>query len=263
VVVSAHAGVPALLFTQTCRLAITTSGVSVPVLALTASLTEVSMRKSLLIALLPVFLCSGMIGGTFLLSSTSAQHPQQQRSDDLRSTNSTDSRTREPYSVPLHSGQKWEYKTIRRAVDGNNTDAEMNSLGEQGWELSGTNVINGSSQVMLIFKRPKQATVTNMTDKDVQKPGYFVGNLVGNTQATFTDRAVSGNTEYRQFHLQRSSASDVADVLKKTFAQSTIVCDARTNSLHVQSDPKVLAEIKQVIQKLEGSEAGSDPSIKR
>ena len=265
VVVSAQAGVPVMLFTQTCRLAVTTSGVPLPVLALTASLTEISMRKSLLIALLPVFLCSGMIGGTFLLTTTNAHNPQEgPRKDDLRSNNSYDTRTRERYSVPIQAWQKWEYKTIHRSVNGN-TDAEMNALGDQGWELSGTNVVNGSNQVMLIFKRPKQTTVTNINNnnKETIHSDFVVGNLVGIADATFTDKTVSGNTEYRQFHLQRSNASDVADVLKKTFGLSTIVCDARTNSLHVQCDPKALADIKQLIQKREGTESASDSAIKR
>ena len=147
VVVSAHASVPAMLFTQACRLAFTTSGVSLPVLTLTASLTEITMRKSLMLALLPVFLCSGMLGGTFLLTTTNAQTSGKEKNgSEKRSDLSDDAQPQTRYSVSLFPSQKWEYKTILRTVNGTYNDAEMNVLGDEGWELSGSNVVNGSSQ---------------------------------------------------------------------------------------------------------------------
>ncbi len=248
VVVSAHAGVPAMLFTQTCRLAVTTSGVSLPVLALTASLTEVSMRKSLLIALLPVFLCSGIAGGTFLLSSTSAQSPPQV--DPAKSDNKyTPQYDRESFSVPLHPAQKWEYKTIRRTA-GKDNDAEMNTLGEQGWELAGTNVVNDSNQITFIFKRPKQtAEVKYLPLYD--RPGKSA------------DNANPFKAEYVVYPLQRASADDVAKVLKSVYSTANVVCDHRTNSVHVQCEPKLVDDIKKMIQKLDGKEGGDEPKVRR
>jgi hypothetical protein len=61
---------------------------------------------------------------------------------------------------------KWEYKTIKLGakgllggkVDEHQLDAEMNSLGRDGWELSAafdTNQAYGQSRdVVVIFKRP-------------------------------------------------------------------------------------------------------------
>lgn len=247
VVVSAHASIPAMLFTQTCRLAVSTSGVSLPVLALTASLTEVSMRKSLLIAFLPVFLCSGIVGGTFLLSSTSAQSSPQV--DPANSDNKyTPQYNRERYSVPLHTGQKWEYKTIRCNVVKEN-DAELNTLGEQGWELAGTGVVNESIQ-MMIFKRPKQTAEAKYLPLHDR-----IGKSADNTN--------SFKAEYTIYPLQRVSADVVAKVLKIVYSTARVECDHRTNSVLVQCEPKVVDEIKKMIQKLDGTEGTDEPKVKR
>jgi len=258
VVVSAHASVPAMLLTHTCRLAFSTSGVSLPVLALTASLTEVSMRKSLLIALLPVFLCSGIAGGTFLLSSTSAQSPQvDPPKSDNKYTYQYD-RNSYNYSVPLHPAQKWEYKTIRRTA-GKDNDAEMNALGEQGWELAGTNVVNDSNQIAFIFKRPKQIAEAKYPVTSDLRFGVQLDERPSKT----TNNANPFKAEYAVYPLQRASADDVAKVLKSVYSTANVVCDHRTNSVHVQCEPKVVDEIKKMIQKLDGTESKDEPKVRR
>jgi len=273
VVVSAHAHMPAALFAQACRLALSTSDVSIPVLALTASLTEVSMRKSLLIAMLPVLLGTGMVGGTFLLTNTNAQQfPGQQKNDPVGGDARYQQQERTYYSVPLQPAQKWEYKTLRRSAEVNITDAEMNSLGEQGWELAGTNVVNSSNQVLFVFKRPKQASVAKDPASNNQAYGMTFGEqasaewLREKKPATAFDQGDSTKEkkrsaapEYRSFHLQRANAAEVAEVVKSTFSLNNVVTDARTNSLHLQSDPKMLKEIEMLIKKLDPAMASSDP----
>lgn len=269
VVVSAQAHMPAALFTQACRLALSTSGVSVPVLALTASLTEVSMRKSLLIAMLPVLLGTGMVGGTFLLTTTNAQ---QAKNDPVGGDDRYAQAQRTYYSVPLNPAQKWEYKTIRRSAESNITDAEMNTLGEQGWELTGTNVVNSSNQVAYVFKRPKPVSVTSYPVQNSQTYGVTYADQTGwlkenkpasspgSGQGEWARVKPSANaTEYRAFPLQRANAVEVAEVLKQSFSLKNIVLDTKTNSLHVQCEPKMMKEIELIIQKLDGAKAATNP----
>lgn len=251
VVVSAQAAMPAALFTQACRLAVTTSGVSVPVLALTASLTEVSMRKSLLTAMLPVLLGTGMVGGTFLLTTTNAQ---QAKNDPVGGDDRYAQAQRTYYSVPLNPAQKWEYKTIRRSAESNITDAELNTLGEQGWELTGTNVVNGSNQMMFIFKRPRQVSVTNYPAMNTQ----VYDPLTYNKGEWISERKVSSVPEYRAFRLQRADAGKTAETLKSTFSLKNVVVDTNTNSLHVQSDPRTMKDIEQLVKKLDTAKAAND-----
>ncbi|HQR07720.1 MAG TPA: sigma-70 family RNA polymerase sigma factor [Gemmatales bacterium] len=276
VVVSAQAHMPAALFTQACRLALSTSGVSVPVLALTASLTEVSMRKSLLIAMLPVLLGTGMVGGTFLLPSSNAQQAQAQPKNDPAAEYPAYGQSQGMYySVPLNPAQKWEYKTIRRSAEVNITDAEMNTLGDQGWELSGVNTGNSANQVVYIFKRPKLASATKYTASTDQgyratftegasrekkfsaSPGSDQEGLYTEKKEWYTEKKPSAAAEYRAFHLQRANAGDLAEVLNSTFSLKNVITDSSTNSLHIQCETKMMKEIERFIQKLDGTKETS------
>lgn len=213
------------------------------------------MRKSLLIAMLPVLLGTGMVGGTFLLSNTNAQQTSKQQSSDPMVANPVHGQAqRTYYSVPLSPAQKWEYKTIRRSTDGNITDAEMNALGDQGWELASTNAVNGSSQMMFIFKRLKQVSMTNYQTYDylpLSRTYYDQGEKSH-------DRKPSTAPEYRAYHLERVKAADIAEVLKSTFSLKNVVTDSRTNSLHVQCEPKMMKDVEQLIKKLDVTKTEND-----
>lgn len=263
VAVSAPASVPAALFTKTCGLALTTSGLSLPVLALTASLTEFTMRKFLLIAILPMFLCSGFLGGRFLLSSSNAQQPPAYKGEYPASGVYEAPTARYTSSVPLNPAQKWEYKTIRRQ-EGQNIDAEMNALGEQGWELCSSNAA-GSNQVMLIFKRQKQTTANKYSEK-VDRLLSTQPDLKEKVIESYKEKLgdkVADAPQYRLFRLQRTSAMEVAEIVKKINPTATVVSDTATNSLHVQAEAKQIADIAKVIQKLDGSETTTDAWFNR
>lgn len=55
---------------------------------------------------------------------------------------------------------QWEYKTIKSLDIKESMDENLNKLGNEGWELTGT-LSNENGDGRLLFKRPKQKTQDN------------------------------------------------------------------------------------------------------
>lgn len=247
VAVSAHAAVPATLMTQTCGLAYSTSGIPISILALTTSITEVTMRKTITLAMLALFVGSGIPLGTKLLSSSEAQEPPppfKQTQDTKRVVQG------QPFSVNLHSGSVWEYKSIRRTMETYN-DTELNALGEQGWELSSTATVEGYKEIVMIFKRCKQTVVKGVP---LDPP---VTDWINKTQSD------DNKLQYAGYTLQLAGAAVVAENLKKMFGAAQIVYDPRTNSVHVQADAKLMVKIKAAITQMDGTDSSYKPNSKK
>jgi RNA polymerase sigma factor (sigma-70 family) len=241
IVASVPASVPAALFSQACSLARSTTGVSAGILSLTASLTEVSMRKSVIVLLMAVSIGSGVTFGTFFLGSTDAQEsPDKQATSSLAiarlppqdpNVSFTSART---VSSPL---QKWEYKTIRRSNVP--ADPEFNGLGEDGWELCATSVNPVSNQLVFVFKRPKSSVALTYSE-----------NKFGRTETTSADSS-AGAREYHVFRLEHAKAEEAVEILRKIFNLGTIASDPRTNTLHVQCPKEILADVEKLLKTLE------------
>ena len=58
--------------------------------------------------------------------------------------------------MPDNSITQWEYTTYRTTIGDTNLEKEMEKLGNQGWEQSGSVVDGGGTVNKLIFKRPKR-----------------------------------------------------------------------------------------------------------
>jgi hypothetical protein len=67
--------------------------------------------------------------------------------------------------------QRWEYKVRRKSFALNPTWLESfcNALGSNGWEL--LDILAGPMDVMLIFKRPVEATVSQDFEDDALAGG--------------------------------------------------------------------------------------------
>lgn len=58
--------------------------------------------------------------------------------------------------------RRWEYETLRPPRESTKKEAtdpkaQLNELGEEGWELAGTIEYTGGGTKLLVFKRPADA----------------------------------------------------------------------------------------------------------
>jgi hypothetical protein len=57
----------------------------------------------------------------------------------------------QPPTVFVYEPQQWEYKVVGRAADQPLTEAELNALGKDGWELAG--IVSQPESVQFYLKR--------------------------------------------------------------------------------------------------------------
>lgn len=62
----------------------------------------------------------------------------------------------QPPTVLVYEKQRWEYKVVSRTADedAHSSEAELNALGEDGWELVA--LVHGSSTAQFYLKRPRR-----------------------------------------------------------------------------------------------------------
>ncbi|HEY1718279.1 MAG TPA: DUF4177 domain-containing protein [Verrucomicrobiae bacterium] len=53
----------------------------------------------------------------------------------------------------MHKSAQWEYKTV--ALSSQGSDAELNSLGKDGWQLVSVTLESNDQRAFYYFKRPK------------------------------------------------------------------------------------------------------------
>jgi RNA polymerase sigma factor (sigma-70 family) len=243
------AAVPAALFQLTRGLVRTTSGLSVSILSLTTTITEMHMRKSIVMMLLAAVLASGATVGSYFVSNSGAQEPGQTRFGQPVSPPTidpsyrfSDATTQSKYSVALDQPTpQWEYKTLQSSEI---KEADLNALGAKGWELCTSNVMPVTNQLSMVFKRQKKQSTTTEGYKTALDS--FYGNKGKNLNPPEPE-----NNDFTTFPLRNTSATEVAEVLKTIYKTSSILSDARTNSVLVQAPRAITAEIKQLIQRLD------------
>lgn len=276
VAISAQAAIPSTLFTQTCGLALSTSGLSVPVLALSASLMEITMRKYLLMGLLSLFLCSGVTVGTFLLNTTDAQESRTNTHNEAREKQDRRAVQGYPLAATAIPATKWEYKTLR-LNDTKNNDGELNAMGEQGWELCSVQSAMSANSTLAsyTFKRPKQTTFagyplkgqeasTNTALGFLQAQRAYQKEVTGmpliGTEPAPKQNKESSSSDYHVYRLKKADATKVAEVLRSAYHTVQVVSDPQTNSIHVQGgDAKSWSEI---IKKLDDNDSTSERKAK-
>jgi RNA polymerase sigma factor (sigma-70 family) len=234
-VASSPAAVPAALLSQACSLANSTAGVSQVVLSLAAIVTEVSMRKLIVLSVWALVVSSGVAIGTSMMGTAEAQPP----SSSSQPAPSYDSvvhgyvTTASKSPVEHAPSPKWEYKTLRCATGA--LDAEANALGASGWELVSMNTVPDSSQWLCMFKRPRQVISTQ-----------------GDFSVSFVEGA-HDQPEYLVFHLQKADAAVVTEELKHA-VNAKVVYDPRTNTVHVQCEKPEVFRVRGLIEKMDGGD---------
>lgn len=239
------AAVPAALFQLTRGLVRTTSGLSVSILSLTTTITEMQMRKSIVMMLLAAVLASGATVGSYFISNSDAQEPGQARlgQPTQESHRYTEAMAADrKYSVALDQPTpQWEYKTLQSSEV---KEADLNALGAKGWELCSSNVMPVTNQISMVFKRQKKQSTSTAGYKTALDS--FYGNKGQNLNPPEPE-----NNDFTTFPLRNTSATEVAEVLKTIYKTTSILSDARTNSVLVQAPRAMTAEIKQLIQRLD------------
>lgn len=203
------------------------------------------MRKSIVMMLLAAVLASGATVGSYFISNSDAQEPGQARlgQPTQESHRYTEAMAADrKYSVALDQPTpQWEYKTLQSSEV---KEADLNALGAKGWELCSSNVMPVTNQISMVFKRQKKQSTSTAGYKTALDS--FYGNKGQNLNPPEPE-----NNDFTTFPLRNTSATEVAEVLKTIYKTTSILSDARTNSVLVQAPRAMTAEIKQLIQRLD------------
>jgi RNA polymerase sigma factor (sigma-70 family) len=267
VAASCPAPVPACLVTHVLRLTHPAAVLSTSIRSL-ASITEVPMRKSLLIATLVLALGGGTLG-TYLASRAFAQEssfaPRNPPTDDTTAT-LTRKLLNEYQGVrdKTPAGQPWEYKVLIRDAT-SAVENVLNEVGAAGWELSTATPVADSNRVMFVFKRSRGVRYDGVLDGGGRPTDPFKNPALGpKADAPSKTPDADPRAWYRRgqnlstIQLRNTAATEVADILTKVFKNGRIVPDPRTNSLIIQGADDDLDSIKALIEKLDKPK--SDPA---
>jgi RNA polymerase sigma factor (sigma-70 family) len=289
---SGMASVPASLLHHVIALPHTLDTVSPTLLQLAQGAFDMNLRTRILAAAFIVVTAMTTTVGTIVFSDATGQAPAGAPQPDTTptpprtergTTDSRDSRaersapppsnprtTTEPTRLP--GSTAWEYLVFQ----GMETANELNTLGDQGWELVTTN-----SKGRLVFKRQKLTTMQQWMADAVAARARGVDAPSPRTTEPNADRVsaaapkVDAMSKTQVISLQHARANSLASTIeqlltinlpsggmgmpRRSSSRASIAVDDRTNSMIVITDDTTLQLISDLVKQLDVPVKGEKP----